>query len=269
MCCRTSTCARTPPCAVASCRSIPAPGCCGSSATPASTSCAAPASRRRGDVELETLPAVSGQLPDVLVDRAEARALLGDIHRLPDRQKSVLVMSALDGLSHEEVAVRLDTTVDTTRSLLARARENLRQTAQARETACSRCATRSTRPPPAACARARSPAGTCGRCGECRAYQRDLLRDRPSRLRRLAGWSPWAVRRPAARRRRRRHRAEGRGRRVLRAGRRRRRGDRAGRRAPRDRRSPPRRSRCVTPERHRRGGQARAPRAARRRAASR
>jgi RNA polymerase sigma-70 factor (ECF subfamily) len=89
-----------------------------------------------GDVELETLPAVSGQLPEVLVDRTEARALLGDIHRLPDRQKSVLVMSALDGLSHEEVAVRLDTTVDTTRSLLARARANLRQTAQARETSC-------------------------------------------------------------------------------------------------------------------------------------
>ncbi len=29
-------------------------------------------------------------------------------------------------------------------------------------------------------------------CGECRAHQASL-RDRPSRLRRLAGWSPWAV----------------------------------------------------------------------------
>ena len=43
-------------------------------------------------------------LPDELARRAEARALLGDIHRLPDRQRSVLVMSAIEGLSHEEVA---------------------------------------------------------------------------------------------------------------------------------------------------------------------
>ncbi|MDA0171217.1 sigma-70 family RNA polymerase sigma factor [Solirubrobacter taibaiensis] len=145
-----------------------------------------------GDVELETLPAVSGQLPEVLVDRTEARALLGDIHRLPDRQKSVLVMSALDGLSHEEVAVRLDTTVDTTRSLLARARANLRQTAQARETSCF-----SVRDALDDAASGGVRASEIARrhlwtCGECRAHQASL-RDRPSRLRRLAGWSPWAV----------------------------------------------------------------------------
>ena len=145
-----------------------------------------------GDVELETLPAVSGQLPEVLVDRTEARALLGDIHRLPDRQKSVLVMSALDGLSHEEVAVRLDTTVDTTRSLLARARANLRQTAQARETSCF-----SVRDALDDAASGGVRASEIARrhlwtCGECRAHQASL-RDRPSRLRRLASWSPWAV----------------------------------------------------------------------------
>ena len=107
--------------------------------------------------------------------RAEARALLGDIHRLPERQRHVLVMSALDGLSHEEVAGRLDTTVETTRSLLARARENLRRTAAARETAVPvglRRARRGRRR--RACARARSPAAICGSCADCRAYQRDL-----------------------------------------------------------------------------------------------
>ena len=57
-----------------------------------------------GDVELDGVPALSAQLPDELARRAEARALLGDIHRLPARQRSVLVMSAIDGLSHEEVA---------------------------------------------------------------------------------------------------------------------------------------------------------------------
>ena len=92
--------------------------------------------RAVGDVELDGMPALAAQLPDELARRAEARALIGDIHRLPERQRHVLVMSALDGLSHEEVAGRLDTTVETTRSLLARARENLRRTAAARETAC-------------------------------------------------------------------------------------------------------------------------------------
>jgi len=148
--------------------------------------------RAVGDVELETLPAASGQLPEVLVDRTEARELLGDIHRLPDRQKSVLVMSALDGLSHEEVAVRLDTTVDTTRSLLARARANLRQTAEARETSCV-----SVRDALELAADSGVRASEIARrhlwsCAGCRAHQA-LLRERPSRLRRLAGWSPWGV----------------------------------------------------------------------------
>ena len=101
-------------------------------------------------------------------------------------------MSALDGLSHEEVAGRLDTTVETTRSLLARARENLRRTAAARETACvSVCDALDE----AAAAGVR--ASELARrhlwcCSDCRAYQRDL-RATPRRLRRLAAWSPWGI----------------------------------------------------------------------------
>lgn len=145
-----------------------------------------------GDVELETLPSAAAQLPEVLIDRTEARELLGDIHRLPDRQKSVLVLNALDGLSHEEVALQLDTTVDTTRSLLARARANLRQTAQARETSCV-----SVRDALEIAAESGVRASEIARrhlwsCSGCRAHQA-LLRERPSRLRRLAGWSPWGV----------------------------------------------------------------------------
>lgn len=145
-----------------------------------------------GDVELETLPSSAAQLPEVLIDRTEARELLGDIHRLPDRQKSVLVLNALDGLSHEEVALQLDTTVDTTRSLLARARANLRQTAIARETSCV-----SVRDALEVAAESGVRASEIARrhlwsCSGCRAHQA-LLRERPSRLRRLAGWSPWGV----------------------------------------------------------------------------
>ncbi len=149
--------------------------------------------RAVGDIELDGMPALTAQLPDELARRAEARALLGDIHRLPDRQRSVLVMSAIDGLSHEEVAGRLDTTVETTRSLLARARENLRRTAAARETACT-----------AVCAALDEAAAAGVRasevarrhlwsCSDCRTHQRDLRTTTPSRLRRLASWSPWGI----------------------------------------------------------------------------
>ena len=148
--------------------------------------------RAVGDVELDGMPAMAAQLPDELTRRAEARALIGDIHRLPERQRHVLVMSALDGLSHEEVAGRLDTTVETTRSLLARARENLRRTAAARETACQAVCDALDE---AAASRVR--ASEIARrhlwsCADCRSYQRDL-RAAPRRLRRLAAWSPWGI----------------------------------------------------------------------------
>ena len=49
-----------------------------------------------------------------------------------------------------------------------------------------------------ACAPARSPAGTCGRARTA-ARSSAICATRPSRLRRLASWSPWAVARAAAR----------------------------------------------------------------------
>ena len=144
-----------------------------------------------GDVELDGVPAVAARLRTRSAERAEARALLGDIHRLPDRQRSVLVLSALDGLTHEEVASRLDTTVDTTRSLLARARENLRRTAAARETSCFAVRDALDSASAAGVRASEIARRHLWTCTECRAHQRDLRG--PSRLRRLASWSPWAL----------------------------------------------------------------------------
>ena len=66
-----------------------APGCCGSSATPVSTSCAAPAcAASAGDVELDGAARRRARRSRTCSPAAaEARALLGDIHRLPDRQR--------------------------------------------------------------------------------------------------------------------------------------------------------------------------------------
>ncbi len=148
--------------------------------------------RPLGDVELDGVPSIAPLLPDELARRAEARALLGDIHRLPDRQRSVLVMSAIEGLSHEEVAGRLSTTVETTRSLLARARENLRRTAAARETACHAVCDALDEAAAAGVRASEVARRHLWSCTDCRVYQRGL-RAAPSRLRRLASWSPWGL----------------------------------------------------------------------------
>src|SRR3954447_21649512 len=149
-------------------------------------------SRPVGDVMLDAVPSFASGLPDELSARAEARALLADMQRLPDRQKSVLVLNALDGLSHEEVADRLDTTVHTTRSLLARARANLKQTALARETSCSSVELALEEAASAGVRASELARRHLWSCPDCRSFQRDL-RVGPSRLRRLASWSPWAL----------------------------------------------------------------------------
>ena len=136
-------------------------------------------------------------------------------------------MSAIDGLSHEEVAGRLDTTVETTRSLLARARENLRRTAAARETACDAVCMALDEAAVAGVRASEVARRHLWSCSDCRAYQRDL-RTTPVAPAPAGELEPVGRRRAAAGRRRARGRAEGRRRRVLRARGRRRRGRRAG-----------------------------------------
>lgn len=57
--------------------------------------------------------------------RAELRALVEDIARLPERQRLALVMRELDDRTHVETAAALSTTVPATKSLLVRARASL------------------------------------------------------------------------------------------------------------------------------------------------
>ena len=70
------------------CRSSRVPGCCGSSTTPVSTSCAARAPAPSVTSSSTACPPCSAPAARrARPTAAEARALLGDIHRLPDRQK--------------------------------------------------------------------------------------------------------------------------------------------------------------------------------------
>lgn len=58
--------------------------------------------------------------------RDEMRELVAEIARLPERQRMALVLREFDGCSHVETAERLHTTVPATKSLIIRARSNLR-----------------------------------------------------------------------------------------------------------------------------------------------
>jgi RNA polymerase sigma factor (sigma-70 family) len=55
----------------------------------------------------------------------EMRFIVGEIARLPERQRIALVMREFDGRTHAQTALALHTTVPATKSLIIRARSNL------------------------------------------------------------------------------------------------------------------------------------------------
>ena len=59
-----------------------------------------------------------------------------DVQRLPEQQRSALLMRELDGLTYAELADALDTSVPAIKSLLVRARVGLVEAGEARDTAC-------------------------------------------------------------------------------------------------------------------------------------
>jgi RNA polymerase sigma factor (sigma-70 family) len=95
----------------------------------------------RRPVPTPSEPALEEVAPADTVDQAqqreELRTLVGDISRLPDQQRSALVIRELGGLSYEEMAAVLDTTVPAIKSLLVRARVGLAEAAEARAASCA------------------------------------------------------------------------------------------------------------------------------------
>jgi hypothetical protein len=74
------------------------------------------------------------------VDEAQRRddleRLIGDVGRLPDQQRSALLMREIDGLSYADMAAALDVTVPAVKSLLVRARVGLVEAQESRDADC-------------------------------------------------------------------------------------------------------------------------------------
>ena len=73
---------------------------------------------------------------DKVHEREEFRLLVGDIHELPETQKTALVLREMDALSYEQIAEAMETTVPSVKSLLVRARVSLAEAAEARVLSC-------------------------------------------------------------------------------------------------------------------------------------
>jgi RNA polymerase sigma factor (sigma-70 family) len=69
--------------------------------------------------------------------RESLQRLVQDVRRLPDQQRSALLMRELSGMTYLELAGALGVSVPAVKSLLVRARVSLAQSLVARETACS------------------------------------------------------------------------------------------------------------------------------------
>jgi RNA polymerase sigma factor (sigma-70 family) len=73
---------------------------------------------------------------DKVHEREEFRLLVGDIHELPETQKTALVLREMDAMSYEQIAEAMETTVPSVKSLLVRARVSLAEASEARLLSC-------------------------------------------------------------------------------------------------------------------------------------
>ena len=68
------------------------------------------------------------QHPGVIMENEESTMLLfKNIEKLPEKQKTALILSVMEQLSYDEISLIMETTVSSVESLLFRARQNLRK----------------------------------------------------------------------------------------------------------------------------------------------
>jgi RNA polymerase sigma factor (sigma-70 family) len=86
---------------------------------------------------MDMVPAVeASSTAEKVHNREEFRQLLVDVKKLPETQRSALLLREMDALSYEEIADAMETTVPSVKSLLVRARISLGEASQARLLTC-------------------------------------------------------------------------------------------------------------------------------------
>jgi RNA polymerase sigma factor (sigma-70 family) len=86
---------------------------------------------------IEELTAAPAPDPMARIEQRDAlRRLIADVRRLPEQQRSALLMRELGGMPYADVAQALAVSVPAVKSLLVRARVGLAQAGEARDTSC-------------------------------------------------------------------------------------------------------------------------------------
>src|SRR5680860_640409 len=86
---------------------------------------------------MDMVPALAeSSTAETVHNREEFRQLLTDVSKLPETQRSALLLREMDALSYEEIAETMDTTVPSVKSLLVRARMSLSEASEARMLTC-------------------------------------------------------------------------------------------------------------------------------------
>jgi RNA polymerase sigma factor (sigma-70 family) len=73
---------------------------------------------------------------DVVQGRDDLEHLLADVQKLPETQRTALLLREIDALSYDQIAMAMDTTVPSVKSLLVRARVSLAEASEARLLTC-------------------------------------------------------------------------------------------------------------------------------------
>jgi Sigma-70, region 4 len=126
-----------------------------------------------GGVEELDLAAAGGTV-DAVHMREDLRQIVGDVRELPETQRTALLLREIDGLSYEQIATAMDTSVPGVKSLLVRARVSLAESAEGRLLSCQ-VVHLELRQASEGLARLSGPARKHARhCDACGAYQSEL-----------------------------------------------------------------------------------------------
>src|SRR5215218_5740854 len=94
--------------------------------------------QRREAVDLDAMQTLgSDSLAQAVEDRERLALLRADLRDLPERQRSALVLRELSGLSHEEIAVVLQTSARAVKQTIFEARTALHECAEGRTMLCA------------------------------------------------------------------------------------------------------------------------------------
>ena len=73
---------------------------------------------------------------DIVHKRADVRHLLEDVQKLPESQRTALLLREIDALSYDQISEAMETTIPSVKSLLVRARMSLAEAAESRQLSC-------------------------------------------------------------------------------------------------------------------------------------